>query len=67
MQVFCFFPSQVERDGAYKPPVNMRIAYGSMVLIRASIVGSTGHCLAKACVIATRYSAVRRQTEIRPG
>lgn len=45
----------------------MKLAYGSMVFIRALIVGDCGRSLAQTCVITTRYSAVRRQTEIRPG
>ncbi|KAH3748665.1 hypothetical protein DPMN_183113 [Dreissena polymorpha] len=59
--------SRVERDGTYVPPKNAKIAYGSMVFIRAMIVGDMGRSLAQASVIAIRYSAVRRQTEIRPG
>ena len=58
---------QVERDGTYKPPISMKITYGTMVGIRAGLVGFAADCLAQACVIATRYSAVRRQTEIKPG
>ena len=38
-----------------------------MVFIRALIVGDTARCMAQASTIAVRYSAVRRQTEIRPG
>jgi hypothetical protein len=57
----------VEKDGTYIPSKNPRLAYGTMVLVRAFIVGLCSKGLAQACVIATRYSAVRRQTEIRPG
>ncbi|KAL4217668.1 Peroxisomal acyl-coenzyme A oxidase 1 [Mactra antiquata] len=59
--------AKVEKDGTYVPPSNMKLAYGSMVFIRALIVGDCARSLAQACVITTRYSAVRRQTEIRPG
>ncbi|XP_060562644.1 peroxisomal acyl-coenzyme A oxidase 1-like [Ruditapes philippinarum] len=59
--------SKVEKDGTYIPSKNPRLAYGTMVLVRAFIVGLCSKGLAQACVIATRYSAVRRQTEIRPG
>ncbi|WAR16388.1 ACOX1-like protein [Mya arenaria] len=59
--------AKVERDGTYVAPRNAKIAYGSMVYIRALIVGDMGRSCAQASTIATRYSAVRRQTEIRPG
>ncbi|XP_060603923.1 peroxisomal acyl-coenzyme A oxidase 1-like, partial [Ruditapes philippinarum] len=59
--------AKVERDGTYTPPENPRIAYGTMVFIRSLIVGVCAKSLSQALVIATRYSAVRRQTEIRPG
>ena len=36
-----------------------------MVLIRANIVGRSN--LAQAVTIATRYSAIRRQSETKPG
>ncbi|KAK3759079.1 hypothetical protein RRG08_010693 [Elysia crispata] len=56
--------SQVLEDGTFIFPKNDRLVYGSMTLIRTSIVGSCGRALAKAATIATRYSAVRRQSEI---
>ncbi|XP_053381781.1 peroxisomal acyl-coenzyme A oxidase 1-like [Mercenaria mercenaria] len=59
--------AKVERDGTYIAPETPRLAYGTMVLVRALIVGQCAKSLAQACVITTRYSAVRRQTEIRPG
>ncbi|XP_060608673.1 peroxisomal acyl-coenzyme A oxidase 1-like [Ruditapes philippinarum] len=59
--------AKVEKDGTYLPPHNAKVAYGSMVFIRALITGDCARSLAQACVITTRYSAVRRQTEIRPG
>ncbi|XP_053382348.1 peroxisomal acyl-coenzyme A oxidase 1-like [Mercenaria mercenaria] len=59
--------AKVERDGTYTAPETPRLAYGTMVFVRALIVGQCAKSLAQACVITTRYSAVRRQTEIRPG
>ncbi|XP_052765412.1 peroxisomal acyl-coenzyme A oxidase 1-like [Mya arenaria] len=59
--------AKVEKDGTYVAPKNAKLAYGAMVYIRAMIVGSMGISCAMAATIATRYSAVRRQTEIRPG
>ena len=58
---------QVLPDGTYVKPKNPRLAYGTMVLVRANIVGFAGHSLAQAVTIATRYSCVRRQSELRPG
>ena len=54
-------------NGTYIKPKNAKLAYGSMVLIRSSIVTDASRGLAQACVIAIRYSAVRRQTEATPG
>ncbi|XP_063406788.1 peroxisomal acyl-coenzyme A oxidase 1-like isoform X5 [Mytilus trossulus] len=59
--------SQVHEDGTYVKPQNAKLAYGSMVLIRSSIVSDAARGLAQACVISIRYSAVRRQTEAYPG
>ncbi|KAF9188387.1 hypothetical protein BGZ51_000633 [Haplosporangium sp. Z 767] len=47
--------------GEYIKPPNAKLSYGTMVLIRASLVGSARNGLAKAVTIATRYSAIRRQ------
>lgn len=58
---------QVLEDGTYVKPPNAKIAYGSMVLVRAAIVTDAARALAQACVISIRYSAVRRQTEVSPG
>lgn len=59
--------TKIEKDGTYIPADNPRLAYGTMVFVRSFIVGGCARSLAQACVITTRYSAVRRQTEIRPG
>ncbi|XP_011443813.3 peroxisomal acyl-coenzyme A oxidase 1 [Magallana gigas] len=59
--------SKVLEDGTYVPPTNQRIGYGTMVFVRAHIVTNSARGLSKACVIAIRYSAVRRQTEVSPG
>ena len=58
---------QVLEDGTYVKPPNAKIAYGSMVLVRAAIVTDAARALAQACVISIRYSAIRRQTEVSPG
>ncbi|CAL1530163.1 unnamed protein product [Lymnaea stagnalis] len=59
--------SQVLEDGTFVSPKNDKLLYGSMTLIRAQIVGGCARALSKAVTIATRYSAVRRQSEINPG
>ncbi|XP_062581682.1 peroxisomal acyl-coenzyme A oxidase 1-like [Saccostrea cucullata] len=59
--------AKVLEDGTFKQPANQRIGYGTMVFVRARIVTNSARGLAQACVIAIRYSAVRRQTEVSPG
>ncbi|KAM3865087.1 peroxisomal acyl-coenzyme A oxidase 1 [Diretmus argenteus] len=59
--------AQVEPDGSYVKPPSAKLTYGTMVFIRSMIVGMAGSALAKSCTIAIRYSAVRHQSEIRPG
>ncbi|KAG0050274.1 hypothetical protein BGZ83_004926 [Gryganskiella cystojenkinii] len=48
-------------SGEYIKPPNAKLSYGTMVLVRASLVGSARQGMAKAVTIATRYSAIRRQ------
>ncbi|XP_066268563.1 peroxisomal acyl-coenzyme A oxidase 1-like isoform X1 [Branchiostoma lanceolatum] len=59
--------SRVEPDGTYVKPPSTKLAYGTMVQVRANIVMYSGVVLAKAVTIATRYSCVRRQSEMKPG
>ncbi|KAJ8020869.1 Peroxisomal acyl-coenzyme A oxidase 1 [Holothuria leucospilota] len=63
----CMRFSQVKPDGIYIAPPNTKLSYSSMVLARSNIVYSVGTALAKGATIATRYSAVRRQSELIPG
>ncbi|VVC95918.1 unnamed protein product [Leptidea sinapis] len=44
-----------------------KLAYGTMVFVRVTLVSDSAFNLAKAATIAVRYSAIRRQSEIRPG
>lgn len=47
---------------------NEKLTYGTMIFVRVVIVrGVAATSLAKAVTIATRYSAVRRQSEMKPG
>uniref|UniRef100_A0A671YGZ3 Acyl-coenzyme A oxidase n=1 Tax=Sparus aurata TaxID=8175 RepID=A0A671YGZ3_SPAAU len=59
--------AKVEPDGTYKKPPSAKLTYGTMVFIRSMIVGESARALSKASTIAIRYSAVRHQSEIRPG
>ncbi|KAK1330812.1 hypothetical protein QTO34_008750 [Cnephaeus nilssonii] len=59
--------AQVKPDGTYVKPVSNKLTYGTMVFIRSFLVGEAARSLAKACTIAIRYSAVRHQSEIKPG
>uniref|UniRef100_A0A3Q3KRE5 Acyl-coenzyme A oxidase n=1 Tax=Monopterus albus TaxID=43700 RepID=A0A3Q3KRE5_MONAL len=57
----------VEPDGTYVKPPSSKLTYGTMVFIRSLIVGNSALFLAKSCTIAIRYSAVRHQSDFRPG
>ncbi|XP_077990252.1 peroxisomal acyl-coenzyme A oxidase 1-like [Glandiceps talaboti] len=59
--------AKVQPDGTYIKPQSMKLAYGSMVLLRVNFTRTAAECLAMASTIAIRYSTVRRQTEITPG
>ncbi|XP_044309580.1 peroxisomal acyl-coenzyme A oxidase 1 isoform X5 [Varanus komodoensis] len=59
--------AKVEPDGTYVKPLNDKLTYGTMVFIRSIIVGDAARSLARACTIAIRYSAVRHQSELKPG
>ncbi|XP_051036861.1 peroxisomal acyl-coenzyme A oxidase 1 isoform X3 [Phodopus roborovskii] len=59
--------AQVKPDGTYVKPLNNKLTYGTMVFVRSFLVGDAARCLSKACTIAIRYSAVRHQSEIKPG
>lgn len=59
--------AQVTKDGEYIKPKSDKLNYGTMVFVRVLITDMVGFNLARACTIATRYSAVRRQSEIIPG
>jgi acyl-CoA oxidase len=54
---------QVSPEGVYTeaPKEFSKVGYSTMVYIRASIVEGAARTLARACTIAIRYSAVRRQ------
>lgn len=52
------------QDGTYlKVGSHEKLTYGTMVFMRVLTVNDAAFNLAKACTIATRYSAVRRQSQ----
>jgi len=57
--------SGVTPDGKYvrAKGSSEKSSYGTMILIRANIVGAAASNLAKALTVSIRYSAVRRQTK----
>ncbi|XP_076061823.1 acyl-CoA oxidase 1 [Oratosquilla oratoria] len=59
--------SQVLEDGTYIKPTSDKLAYGTMVFVRVAICFDTCRQLQRAVTIATRYSAVRHQSELVPG
>ncbi|GMR31715.1 hypothetical protein PMAYCL1PPCAC_01910 [Pristionchus mayeri] len=59
--------AKVSPDGTYTPPIHAKLNYGAMVHVRAHMIYSHGHLLARAAAVATRYSAVRRQGRIENG
>lgn len=64
MIIFSFFI----KDGTYKKSVNNKLTYGTMIFVRVAIVRDlVSSYMSKAVIIATRYSCVRRQSEIKPG
>lgn len=57
----------VTDDGTYVKPKSSKLVYGGMLGIRARLPMSGAVNLAKAVTIATRYSCVRHQSELKPG
>ncbi|KAH8348698.1 hypothetical protein KR084_009946 [Drosophila pseudotakahashii] len=58
--------AKVERDGTFKASPASRLNYLTMVYTRCLIVNQNSTLLLAAATIATRYSAVRRQSPIEP-
>ncbi|XP_026731714.1 probable peroxisomal acyl-coenzyme A oxidase 1 [Trichoplusia ni] len=59
--------AQVLKDGTYvKVARHGKATYGTMVFVRVILVNEAAFNLAKACTIAVRYSAIRRQCSPNP-
>uniref|UniRef100_A0A0K0F327 Acyl-coenzyme A oxidase n=1 Tax=Strongyloides venezuelensis TaxID=75913 RepID=A0A0K0F327_STRVS len=56
--------AKVLPNGEYVPPKHSKLGYGAMVFTRSIMIRDQAFMLAAATVIATRYSAIRRQGEI---
>ncbi|XP_031552930.1 peroxisomal acyl-coenzyme A oxidase 1-like [Actinia tenebrosa] len=59
--------AKVSLDGKFTEPKNSKILYGTMMYVRAAIPSDTFNLLSRAVTIAIRYSAVRRQSELKEG
>ena len=57
---------QLSSDGTFTKPANSKLLYGTMSLVRAVIVYDCQSLLSRAITIAIRYSAVRRQGQLKP-
>jgi acyl-CoA oxidase len=53
--------ARVEKGGRFVKPPHSKLAYATMVFVRATLVFTAYGNLGRAATIATRYSAVRRQ------
>jgi acyl-CoA oxidase len=51
----------VSKEGNYSVQGDEKISYATMLLTRAGIVSVLGNSIARICIIATRYSIVRKQ------
>ncbi|XP_063548947.1 probable peroxisomal acyl-coenzyme A oxidase 1 isoform X1 [Cydia strobilella] len=58
--------SQMKKDGTFVSGPSSKLVYGTMVYVRMTILCLMGNCLGQAVTIATRYAAVRRQSQPKP-
>ncbi|CAL4111558.1 unnamed protein product, partial [Meganyctiphanes norvegica] len=56
--------AQVLKDGTYVKPLSSKLSYGSMTYVRVGICFGSTRGLMVAVTIATRYAAVRHQSEL---
>ena len=59
--------AQVTPDGTYIKPKSDKLNYGTMVFVRVLLLDMLAFNISRAVTIATRYSAIRRQSEIVAG
>ncbi|TKR72830.1 hypothetical protein L596_020225 [Steinernema carpocapsae] len=58
--------SKVLENGDYVAPQHSKLGYGTMVFVRSVMIRDQSMQLAAAATIAIRYSAIRRQGELKP-
>ncbi|XP_019874586.2 probable peroxisomal acyl-coenzyme A oxidase 1 [Aethina tumida] len=58
--------NKVLPDGTYVQSPSSKLTYGTMIFVRVVLVQDAATFLKKAATIATRYSAVRHQSEMKP-
>ncbi|WAR25224.1 ACOX1-like protein [Mya arenaria] len=59
--------ARVTRDGKFIQLSGNKANYATMVLVRVKIISWTKDTLRQAATVSVRYSAVRRQTTLKPG
>lgn len=59
--------AQVLEDGTYVKSPSDKLTYGTMMFVRVVILQDMAGYMSKAATISIRYSAVRRQSELKPG
>ncbi|KAJ7388681.1 Acyl-coenzyme A oxidase (Acyl-CoA oxidase) [Desmophyllum pertusum] len=59
--------AKLSPDGIFTKPANPKLLYGTMSFVRAVIVRDSCWLLSRALTVAIRYSAVRRQSQLKPG
>lgn len=64
-KVSSFYKGFFLQDGTYVKGMNEKLTYGTMVLVRVSIVSDAANVIARAATIAVRYSAVRHQSQLK--
>ena len=57
----CMRFASLSKTGEYRPSINAKLSYGTMVFVRSWIVIEASRYLARAITVAVRYSAVRLQ------
>lgn len=58
--------AKITEDGTFIKPKASVLTYGTMMFVRVVIIRDMASYLSKAVTIATRYSCVRRQSQINP-
>merc|ERR1712226_41159 len=57
----------VDKEGNYKSEANQKLMFAAMLKIRSELVTFSSYLTTIGTVVATRYSIIRRQCELKPG